>query len=131
MPETSDAPTAARGEDVETAARAVYFFLLDDGSALRRFVSAASDGGVFFSSGAHCQTAAAAVRFRREEVPEVAAWLEAMEARHRSEMAASSRAAARMVNKSMARAYRGAFLACTHHQGQERVDSEGGAIDEQ
>ena len=52
----------------------------------------------------------------------VLAWLEAMEARHRSEMAASSRAAARMVNKSMARAFRGAFLACTHHQGQERVD---------
>ena len=59
---------AVCGDDLTTAARAVHAFLMDERSDLRRFVSAASDGGVFFSSGVHCQTAGAAVRFRHEDV---------------------------------------------------------------
>ena len=37
-------------QDVERSARAVYGFLVDPGSALRRFVLATSDGGVHYVS---------------------------------------------------------------------------------
>ena len=54
-------------EHVATAARAVYAFLLNEKSDLRIYLSAMSDGGVYFVSNVHCKTACAAVRFRKED----------------------------------------------------------------
>ena len=52
--------------EVEKSARAVYAFLLDEKSPLCVYLSALSDGGVYFVSNVHCKTACAAVRFRKE-----------------------------------------------------------------
>ena len=50
--------------DVDRDARAVHAWLVRDQSALRKFLSAASDGGVFFTSNVHSKTAVAYVKHR-------------------------------------------------------------------
>jgi hypothetical protein len=54
-------------EEVSRAARAVHEFLLNENSDLRKYLSAMSDGAVYFVSNVHCKTACAAVRFRKED----------------------------------------------------------------
>jgi hypothetical protein len=62
----SQVVVATRGRDeVKTAADAVYAFLKDEGSHLRAYISALSDGGVYFVSNVHCKGANAAVRYRK------------------------------------------------------------------
>ena len=51
---------------VESAAKVVYEWLKAEDSTLRTFVSALSDGGIFFVSSCHFKTCAAAVRYRKE-----------------------------------------------------------------
>ena len=50
--------------DVETDARAVHAWLVREQSVLRNFLSAVSDGGVFFTSNVHSKTAVAYVKHR-------------------------------------------------------------------
>ena len=50
--------------EVDRDARAVHAWLVQDQSALRKFLSAASDGGVFFTSNVHSKTAVAYVKHR-------------------------------------------------------------------
>ena len=58
---------ATRGRsEVERAAKAVYSFLKNEDSQLRKYISALSDGGVYFVSNVHCKGASAAVRYRKE-----------------------------------------------------------------
>ena len=52
-------------QDVERSARAVYRFLVDPNSALRRFVLAASDGGVHYVSSVWSRTGEAYIARRK------------------------------------------------------------------
>ena len=62
----SQVVVATRGRaEVKLAAEAVYLFLKDEGSHLRQYISACSDGGVYFVSNVHCKGANAAVRYRK------------------------------------------------------------------
>ena len=64
--------------DVEKSARAVYGFLENPGSALRRFMLATSDGGVHFVSSVWARTGEAylARRQLREDDPAVGVSME-------------------------------------------------------
>jgi hypothetical protein len=50
--------------EVEIDARAVHAWLVREQSVLRNFLSAVSDGGVFFTSNVHSKTAVAYVKHR-------------------------------------------------------------------
>ena len=52
--------------EVESAAKAVYLFLNNEDSQLRKYISALSDGGVYFVANVHCKGANAAVRHRKQ-----------------------------------------------------------------
>ena len=52
-------------QDVEKSARAVYGFLVDPASALRRFVLATSDGGVRYVSSVWSRTGEAYIASRK------------------------------------------------------------------
>ena len=62
---------------VEASAKMVYEWLKCGDSPLRDFISAFSDGAIFFTSSCHFKTGAAAVRFRRENDASVAGITEA------------------------------------------------------
>ena len=63
---TSLEPLATKSRaDVERSARAVYRFLVDPSSALRRFVLATSDGGVHYVSSVWARTGEAYIARRR------------------------------------------------------------------
>ena len=63
----SQVMVATKGRtEVEKAAKAVYLFLKNEDSQLRKYLSALSDGGVYFVANVHCKGANAAVRHRKE-----------------------------------------------------------------
>ena len=63
----SQVMVATKGRtEVEKAAKAVYLFLKNEDSQLRKYLSALSDGGVYFVANVHCKGANAAVRHRKQ-----------------------------------------------------------------
>ena len=62
---TSLAPSTKSREEVATAARDVYAFLVDPTSALRRFALAASDGGAHYASSVWARTGEAYISRRK------------------------------------------------------------------
>ena len=61
----ADAPASGYPrEAVDRHARLLHAWLVKPDSPLRQFLSAASDGGVFFTSNVHAKTGVAYVKFR-------------------------------------------------------------------